>query len=72
MKGLIHMLSDEPRQRRLAHAGRPPQNHRRDAPTAERQPQRFALTHEVLLTHHIIQCLRSQQFRQWQRRTIIP
>ena len=54
----------QPRQRGLAHARRPPENHRMRLPRLECQPQRPVRPQQVLLPDHLIQRRRPQQFCQ--------
>jgi len=48
------------RQRRLADAGRPPQDHRMRLAGLERQAQRLARPEQVLLADDLIRLLRAQ------------
>ena len=56
----LELRRHHPRQRRLADARRPPEDHRMRLPRLERQAQRLARPEQVLLADHLVRRLRAQ------------
>ena len=63
----VEALGHQARQRGLADARRPPQDHRMRLARLERQAQRLARPEQMRLADHVVQRMRAHGFGQWRR-----
>ena len=70
-KGGLGSVGDDARQRRLAHARRPPEDHRRNLVALDQPPQYLPLSQQMTLPHIFFQRLRAQPRRQGLRHTAV-